>query len=260
MDLQLISTLGGELFTALTEHRVVEPLTTRYPGITIEHAYAIQQVLTTRRLAAGERLIGKKIGVTSQAVMTMLGVDQPDFGVLTDAMQYRDGSPIAMSGLIQPKAETEIAFRLKHDLNGPGVTANDVLGATESVMACFEVVDSRIRDWRIKIQDTVADNASCGAFVLGANEVDPRDVDLLNCPMKMEKNGVVVSSGTGAASMGSPLQAVAWLANALAQFGTPLRGGDIVLSGALGPMVPVVAGDRLHASIGGIGECSAHFV
>ena len=260
MDSTLTSALGDELFAALTECRTIEPLTSRYPELTLHDAYAIQQRLTARRVAAGEKIIGKKIGVTSQAVMNLLGVDQPDFGMLMDTMWHADGSKIAASSLIQPKAEAEIAFRLKRDLKGPGVTAADVLAATDSVIACFEIVDSRIRDWKIKIQDTVADNASCGVFVLGETRVDPQQVDLLACPMVMEKNGVVVATGSGAATMGSPLNAVAWLANAMGQRGVTLHAGEIVLSGALGAMVPVVAGDSLRMDIGGIGACSISFV
>ena len=259
MDATLIQALGDELFAALVECCPVEPLTSRHPGLTLADAYAVQQALNAHRLAAGERPIGHKIGVTSEAVMNLLGVDQPDFGTLFDALLYRDGGVVAAATLIQPKAEAEIAFRLKHDLRGPGVTAGDVLVATDRVFACFEIVDSRIRDWKIRIQDTVADNASCGVFVLNEHGVDPREVDLLACPMSMEKNGVVVATGTGAATMGSPLEAVAWLANALGRLDVTLRAGEIVLSGALGAMVPVAAGDRLHASIAGIGTCSVSF-
>ncbi len=259
MDATLIQALGDELFAALVECRPVEPLTGRHPGLTLADGYAVQQVLNAHRLAAGERPIGHKIGVTSHAVMNLLGVDQPDFGTLFDAMLYRDGGIVPAAALIQPKAEAEIAFRLKRDLRGPGVTASDVLAATDRVFACFEIVDSRIRDWKIRIQDTVADNASCGVFVLDERGVDPREVDLLACPMSMEKNGQVVATGNGAATMGSPLEAVAWLANALGRVGVVLRAGEIVLSGALGAMVPVAAGDRLHASIAGIGTCSVSF-
>jgi 2-oxopent-4-enoate/cis-2-oxohex-4-enoate hydratase len=260
MDAQLISRLGDELFVALTECKPVEPLTSRYPGITVADAYAIQQRLLTRRVAAGEEIVGKKIGVTSKAVMDMLGVGQPDFGMLTNAMWYRDGGAIDARTLIQPKAEAEIAFRLKRDLKGPGVTASDVLIATESVFACFEIVDSRIRDWKIKIQDTIADNASCGVFVISEAPVDPNKVDLLACPMTMEKNGEVVAMGTGTATMGSPLNAVAWLANEMGRLGVTLRAGETVLSGALGAMVPVAKGDRLRMNIGGIGACSVSFI
>jgi 2-oxopent-4-enoate/cis-2-oxohex-4-enoate hydratase len=259
MSPELITTLGDELYDALKACRVVDPLTTRHPDITIEDAYAIQQRLNGRRLAAGERIIGKKIGVTSRAVMNMLGVHQPDFGLLTDGMVYNEGEAIPAATLIQPKAEGEIAFVLKRDLQGPGVTAADVLAATEGVMACFEIVDSRIRDWKIKIQDTVSDNASCGVFVLGDRVVDPRDVDLVTCGMVLEKNGEVVVTGAGAATMGSPLTAMAWLTNTLGRLGIGLKAGEVVLSGALGAMVPVKAGDNLRVAIGGIGGCSVRF-
>lgn len=260
MNTDLITTLGDELYAALTGCLVVEPLTGRHPEITVEDAYRIQQRLNARRVAAGETTVGKKIGVTSQAVMNMLGVNQPDFGMLTDAMVYNEGEAIDAKTLIQPKAEGEIAFLLKKDLVGPGVSAADVLAATEGVMACFEIVDSRIRDWKIRIQDTVADNASCGVFVLGDRVVDPRRVDLQTCGMVLEKNGEVVVTGAGAATMGSPLTAMAWLANTLGRLGIPLKAGEVVLSGALGAMVPVKAGDNLRVTIGGIGGCSVRFV
>jgi 2-oxopent-4-enoate/cis-2-oxohex-4-enoate hydratase len=260
MTPELINTLGDELYDALQACRGVEPLTNRHPELGIDHAYAIQQRLNQRRFEAGERLIGHKIGVTSKAVMDMLGVYQPDFGVLTDAMVYNEGEAITASTLIQPKAEGEIAFVLKHDLVGPGISAADVLAATEGVMACFEIVDSRIKDWKIKIQDTVADNASCGVFVLGDRLVDPRGLDLSTCGMVLEKNGEIVATGAGAAALGAPANAVAWLANTLGRLGIPLKAGEVVLSGSLAIMVPVKAGDSLRVSIGGIGGCSVRFV
>lgn len=260
MNTELQEKLGDELYEALSQRRVLEPLSTRHPEITIEHAYAIQQRMLARRLAAGEKVVGKKIGVTSQAVMDMLGVFQPDFGWLTDGMVYNEGEAIAADTLIQPKAEGEIAFVLNKTLQGPGVTAADVLAATEGVMACFEIVDSRIRDWKIRIQDTVADNASCGVFVLGDRLVDPRDVDLATCGMVLEKNGEIVATGAGAAALGHPANAVAWLANTLGRLGIALEAGEVVLSGSLAAMVPVKAGDSLRVSIGGIGGCSVRFV
>ena len=252
--------LGDELFDALQARRTVPPLTSRHPEITIDDAYAIQQRMLARRLAAGERVVGKKIGVTSAAVMNMLGVFQPDFGILLDGMVYNEGQPIDARTLIQPKAEGEIAFVLKKDLMGPGVTAADVMAATEGVMACFEIVDSRIRDWKIQIQDTVADNASCGVFVLGDRLVDPRDVDLVTVGMVLEKNGEIVATGAGAAALGHPANAVAWLANTLGRLGMGLKAGEVVLSGSLGIMVPVQAGDSLRVTIGGIGGCSVRFI
>ena len=260
MNANLIEQLGDELYDALKACRVVDPLTSRHADITVEDAYRIQQRLLSRRLAAGERVIGKKIGVTSKAVMDMLGVYQPDFGYLTDAMVYNEGEASPAATLIQPKAEGEIAFVLKKTLKGPGVTAADVLAATDGVMACFEIVDSRIRDWKIKIQDTVADNASCGVFVLGERLVDPRTVDLNTCGMILEKNGEIVATGVGAAALGAPANAVAWLANTLGRLGIAIEAGEVVLSGSLAIMVPVKAGDNLRVTIGGIGGCSVRFV
>ena len=254
-----IQQLGDELYDALKGRHVVEPLTSRHADITIDDAYRIQQRLNRRRIDAGERIIGKKIGVTSAAVMNMLGVYQPDFGMLTDGMVYNEGEAIPANTLIQPKAEGEIAFVLKKDLIGPGVTGADVLAATEGVMACFEIVDSRIKDWKIKIQDTVADNASCGVFVLGDKLVDPRGVDLNTCGMILEKNGEIVATGAGAAALGAPVNAVAWLANTLGTRGIPLKAGEVILSGSLAIMVPVKAGDSLRVTIGGIGGCSVRF-
>ncbi len=260
MNTELQEKLGDELYEALSQRRVLEPLSTRYPDISIADAYAVQQHMLARRIAAGERVVGKKIGVTSKAVMDMLGVFQPDFGWLTDGMVFNQGEAVLASSLIQPKAEGEIAFLLKKTLQGPGVTAADVLAATEGVMACFEIVDSRIRDWKIKIQDTVADNASCGVFVLGDRLVDPRDVDLGTCGMVLEKNGEIVATGAGSAALGHPANAVAWLANTLGAYGIALEAGEVVLSGSLAAMVPVKAGDNLRVSIGGIGGCSVRFI
>ena len=260
MEQAQIKQLGDELYAALVAGKTVSPLTSRGFDISIEDAYHIQQQMLSRRLEQGERVIGKKIGVTSKAVMNMLGVHQPDFGYLLDGMVYNEGQSIAMDTLIQPKAEGEIAFLLKKDLQGPGVTAADVLAATEGVMACFEIVDSRITDWKIKIQDTVADNASCGVFVLGDQLVDIANVDLGLCGMVLEKNGEIVVTGAGAATMGHPVNAMVWLANTLGNLGIALKAGDIVLSGAMGAMVPVCKGDNLRMTIGGIGGCSVRFV
>ncbi len=260
MDQQQITQLGDELYEALTAGKTVSPLTSRGFEISIEDAYHIQQRMLARRIEKGEKVVGKKIGVTSKAVMNMLGVGQPDFGYLLDGMVYNEGESIPMSSLIQPKAEGEIAFLLNKDLMGPGLTAADILAATEGVMACFEIVDSRIQDWKIKIQDTVADNASCGVFVLGDKLVDPKKVDLALCGMVLEKNGEIVVTGAGAATMASPVNAMVWLANTLGRLGIGLNAGDIVLSGALGAMVPVKAGDSLRCTIGGIGGCSVRFV
>jgi 2-oxopent-4-enoate/cis-2-oxohex-4-enoate hydratase len=258
---EAIAKHGDELYAALRERKTVAPLTSRVDGITIDDSYGISLRLLERRLADGERVIGKKIGVTSKPVQTMLGVYQPDFGYLTDEMAYEDGAEMPISReLIQPRAEGELAFLLKRDLVGPGITPSDVVAATDCVMACFEVVDSRIEAWKIKIEDTVADNASSGLFVLGKERVSPQKVDFVTCGMVVEKNGEILSTGAGAAALGSPLVCVAWLANALGKYGTPLEAGEVILSGSLVPLEPVKAGDVMRVQIGGVGTASVRFV
>ncbi|MDZ7784869.1 MAG: fumarylacetoacetate hydrolase family protein [Halioglobus sp.] len=262
MEAARIDKLGDELYSALRGGHTLPPLTDRESAITIEEAYYISLRMVNQRIERdGEVIVGKKIGVTSQPVQEMLGVFQPDFGFLTDAMEYPDGAVITIDGnLIQPRAEGEIAFRLREDLTGPGVTEADVLAATATIMPCFEIVDSRIDDWRIKIQDTVADNASCGVYVLGTDEVDPRDFDLPNLRMVIYKNGEFHSEGLGSAVQGNPLTAVAWLANTLGEFGIPFKAGEVILSGSLAPLIPVVAGDEMRLELEGIGGCSCRFV
>lgn len=261
MDAATIEALGDELFDALRERRTLTPFTSRHPDISVDDAYRISLRFLARREAAGERVIGKKIGVTSKPVQDMLGVFQPDFGFLTDTMQFADGVTVSLkaSGLIQPRAEGEIAFMLKSDLQGPGVTREDVLAATEWVAPCFEIVDSRIDDWKIRIQDTVADNASCGVFVIGTQHTDPRALDLAAASMQMWKNDAPAGSGLGSAVQGHPAEAVAWLANTLGAFGIPFKTGELILSGSLAPLVPAVAGDRFTLQIEGLGGCSIAF-
>lgn len=256
-----VTAYGDALYEAMRNRSTIAPLSEQSPEITIEDAYAVSRRMLDRRLADGEVMIGKKIGVTSKVVMDMLNVRQPDFGFLTDKMVYGNCAEVpASTTLIQPKAEGEIAFILKQDLQGPGVTNADVIAATDFVMPCFEIVDSRIRDWQIKIQDTVADNASCGAIVLGDKTVSPLDVDLSTCGIVVSLNGEIVSTGAGAAAMGSPVNAVTWLANTLGAFGIGLKAGELILSGSLVPLQAVSPGDAMHMEIGGIGQASARFV
>ena len=257
---ELIETLGAELFEALQERRVIAPLSGRHPDLTIDDAYGVSRDFLARRLAAnGERVIGKKIGVTSKPVQDMLNVRQPDFGFLTDAMLVSDGV-VKTDALIQPRAEAEIAFRLKAPLKGPGVTPEMVIAATEYVTPCFEIVDSRIADWKIKITDTVADNASCGVFALGEARGDPAALDLPNLAVKVRKNGAALSEGRGEAVQGAPQNAVAWLANTLGAYGIPFEAGEIILSGSLVPLEPVARGDAMEMDIPGLGGCDVRFV
>jgi 2-oxopent-4-enoate/cis-2-oxohex-4-enoate hydratase len=249
-----------ELYAALRGGIVVPPLMGRDKSLTIDDAYAISLGILARREADGERVVGKKIGVTSKVVQDMLGVTQPDFGFLTDRMAASEIVDIRAHRLIQPRAEAEIAFILKSDLAGPGVTDASVLAATESIAPCFEIVDSRIQDWKIGIVDTVADNASCGVFALGPARADPKDFDLPGLHVRVTKNGAPLSEGYGAAVQGSPLTAVAWLANTLGRYGVVLKAGDIILSGSLVPLEPARAGDVFEMELDGIGGCSLRFV
>ena len=261
MDNTLIRQLGDELYDALRQRRTLAPLTDRHPDIDVDDAYHISLHMLSRREADGEKVVGKKIGVTSKPVQDMLNVHQPDFGFLTDTMHYPDGATIsiAKAGLIQPRAEGEIAFMLKADLHGPGVTRDDVLAATAWVAPCFEIVDSRIDDWKIRIQDTVADNASCGVFVIGDRHTDPAGLDRAAVRMRMLRNGEPAGEGLGSAVQGHPAEAVAWLANTLGRFGIPFRAGELILSGSLAPLIPARAGDRFEMEIDGLGRCSVAF-
>ncbi|MDN7903247.1 2-oxopent-4-enoate hydratase [Burkholderia diffusa] len=260
MSSRLHTTLGDELYAAWHARAPVAPLSSRPRRLSLDDAYRIQQRFIERRIERGETVVGKKIGVTSQAVQDMLNVRQPDFGILLSGMHYAAGEAIATESLIAPRAEGEIAFILARDLRGPGIDRTDVIAATAAVAPCFEIVDSRIRDWAIRIEDTVADNASCGVYVLGEARVDPRTLDLAACDMTIEKNGERVAQGRGDAALGHPADAVAWLANTLAEYDVPLLAGEIVLSGSLAKLIPVTAGDALSMHISGIGSCDVRFI
>jgi 2-keto-4-pentenoate hydratase len=222
-------------------------------------AYAVQRANIDLALAAGARRIGRKIGLTSRAVQQQLGVDQPDFGVLLDVMAVGQDEPVRAGRLLQPKIEAEIAFVLARDLPDRPVTAVDVLRATDFLVPALEIVDSRVAGWDITIVDTVADNASSGLYVLGTQPVTLGALDLPSARMLLTQDDHAVSTGTGAACLGDPVNAVVWLANTAREQGDPLRAGDVVLSGALGPMVPVVPGTRFVAEVTGLGTVRATF-
>ena len=222
-------------------------------------AYAVQAINTRFWQEQGRRIVGRKVGLTAKAVQAQLGVDQPDFGVLFDDMEVADGATVSPSRLIQPKAEAEVAIILGADLPARAVNRAEVEAAVDNVMAAIEIVDSRIADWQISFADTVADNGSSALFVLGGERKPLAGLDLWSCGMVLEKNGEVASLGAGAACLGHPLEAATWLANTLAAQGEPLRKGDIVLTGALGPMVPMAPGDAIRVSIGGLGSVSFHY-
>jgi 2-keto-4-pentenoate hydratase len=222
-------------------------------------AYAVQQLVNNDRIARGARVIGRKIGLTSPAVQQQLGVDRPDFGVLFDDMGYADRDTVPIRGLLQPKVEAEIAFVLGADLVAGPLDAEQVRTAVAHAAAAVEIVDSRVADWKISFADTVADNASSGLFVLGAQRVGLQDFEPRSTQMALSINGQVVSSGDGSACLGDPLEALAWLARTAREFGEPLREGQVVLSGALGPMVAVNPGDEVVADLSGLGRLQFRF-
>jgi 2-keto-4-pentenoate hydratase len=225
----------------------------------LDAAYAVQQGLVHRRLAGGVTVVGRKIGATSEAVQTQLGVDQPDFGYLLSDMDVSDDRPISMRTLLQPRVEGEVAFVLGRDIDDAEITLEVVRDAVDVALPALEIVDSRIADWKIGFTDTVADNASSGLFVVGKDgrkldDIEPRDVT-----MSLTINGEERSAGTGAACLGDPLEALRWLAVQAQRFGDPLRAGHLVLSGALGPFVPFAPGDRVVATISGFEPLDVEF-
>lgn len=222
-------------------------------------AYRVQERLTDSRVAGGATVVGRKIGLTSKAVQEQMGVDQPDFGVLFDDMAYPEGVTIPTGRLLQPKAEAEVAFVLKDDLIDGPLDLEQIRAAVDYAVAALEVCDSRIADWDIAFADTVADNASAGIYVLGTERRTLDQFDPVEVTMTMTINGAQVSAGNGAACLGDPLNAVVWLARAARDFGEPLRAGQLVLSGALGPMAPLAAGDEVEVQITGLGSVHARF-
>jgi len=234
----------------------VPPLRDALEPTDADGAYAVQTINTRFWEAQGRRIVGRKAGLTAKAVQTQLGVDQPDFGVLFDDMRIADGGRLDPSKSLQPKAEAEIAFILGADLPDPGTSVEEVAAAVASVHAAIEIVDSRIADWKITFADTVADNGSSAFFVLADKGLPLAGLDLEGAAMEMSVNDAVASTGIGAAALGNPLNAAAWLAQTLATRGEPLKAGDILLAGALGPMVALSPGDHVEARIAGIGSAT----
>lgn len=254
-----IDKLAAELRKAGESGKACAPVRTSLPDGDIDAAYAVQDVNTRHWLAKGRRLVGRKIGLTSKVVQKQLGVDQPDFGMLYADMAYGDGEEIPADALIAPKIEGEISFVLADDLDMERPTVADVTNAIAYACASIEIVDSRVRNWDISILDTVADNASSGAFILGNQPHALDDFDTRLCGMVIEHRGEPVSVGAGAAALGNPLNAVVWLAREMVARGRPLSAGDIVMSGALGPMVAAKPGETYEVRINGLGSVRAVF-
>ena len=254
-----IEAIASLLAEARRQARPCCPVSERFGLSSIDDAYAVQELNTQRILASGQRLVGRKIGLTSKSVQQQLGVDQPDFGMLFNGMEYLDGAEIDSSTLISPKAEGEIAFVLSKDITHEDVTMAELMSAVEYVLPALEIVDSAIEDWKITITDTVADNASAAAYVLGRNPVRLDRLDLALEGMILNKNNTMASMGVGAACLGNPLNACLWLARMMVAVGRPLRAGDVLLSGALGPMVTVEKGDSISLHLTRLGQVSCRF-
>jgi 2-keto-4-pentenoate hydratase len=255
----VVADLADRLWRAESERVAVPPLTAELPEMTLDDAYAVQTRNIDRRVAAGAVIRGRKAGLTSRPVQDLLGVHEPNFGVLLDDMFVEEGDEVRVDTLLQPRVESEIAFLMGSDLAGPGVTATDALAAVAGVLPAVEVVDSRIVDWRVRIADTVADNAASARVVVGARMVPVTAVDLRLLGVLFFRNGSPIESGAGAEVLGDPALCVAWLANKLGSFGSGLRSGDVVLSGALHRMVPVRPGDRFQAMFAHLGSVTVQF-
>ena len=252
-------TAAEALEAARTNRRAIAPLTEQYERVTIDDAYQIQSLQSAQRVADGASVKGRKVGLSSRAMQSQLGVDSPDFGVLFDDMFHGEHDPIDVDRFLQPRIEPEIAFVLGRDLSGPSVTVAEALRAIDFLLPALEIIDSRIEDWRISIADTVADNASSGGVVLGSTPTDIRDVDprLLGC--NLFSGGELVATGAGGAVLGSPVLALVWLANTLGGHGVGLAAGDVVLPGSVTRAQVVGAGDTWSAHFAELGPVTACF-
>jgi 2-keto-4-pentenoate hydratase len=259
MTAEQLQTAAQRVRRAAEERTPCKPVRDLIPEGDVAAAYAVQEINTKLGLEQERTLVGRKIGLTSAAVQEQLGVDQPDYGMLFADMSVKSGEEVAIDRLLQPKVEAEIAFVLRKDLDADELTEADLIDAIDYALPAIEIVDSRIANWDISITDTVADNASSGLFVLGETPRPLAEIDLEGCEMVMQRHNEVVSRGVGAACLGNPLIATRWLAETMAKAGRPLQRGDIVLSGALGPMVTVQPGDEYSVSIAGLGNVSTVF-
>lgn len=247
------------IYNARRNGAPIPPVSQSYGVTDAAIAYGIQDINTKRWLGEDRRVVGRKIGLTSKAVQAQLGVSEPDYGMLWGDLAYGDGDIVSMSKFMQPRVEAEIAFVMDRAVTSPDVTLTELISAVGYALPSVEIVDSAIADWKITLADTIADNASAGGFALGTSPRKVSEVDLKLCGMLLSKNGAHVSLGVGAACLGHPLVATLWLARKMAEVGRPLEAGDIVLSGALGPMVSAVAGDRFTVEIQGFSPFSISF-
>lgn len=254
-----IEKIAETLLEAEKSKVAIPPLTAVYENLDVTDAYNVQLEVLKRKLSLGRTVIGKKVGLTSIAMQKMLGVDEPDYGHLLDDMKVSNGEKVKISNLLSPKVEAEIGFVLCKDLAGPNVTFLDVLMATKYVVPTLEIIDSRIAEWKIGLIDTVADNGSSAMVVVGEQLTEINGIDLRSVGMTLFKNGEMVATGSGAAALGHPAHAIAWLANKLNEFGITLKAGELILPGALSAAIAVEAGDTVSAQFGSVGSVSVTF-
>jgi 2-keto-4-pentenoate hydratase len=257
---KIIAELAHNLVAAEQRCVPVEPITSLYPDLTEADAYRVQRALVATKLGRGDRVIGRKVGATSQPIQQLLGIDEPIYGTLLESNRVANAETISLSQLIHPRVECEIAFLLGEDLVGPGIAVTDVLAATQAVMASLEINDPRTREWKIASREAIADNGVAARFVLGEQWLPVEDLDLPNTTVVLKKNSEEVASARGAAVLGDPARAVAWLANKLAEHHQSIKAGEIVLPGSMTPIYPVGAADRVEAKFGALGKVSVRFV
>ena len=255
-----VNEFSQHLREAEETHNSVKALTDIKKDLSIDEAYQIQLATIQNKVDAGARIVGMKIGLTSIAMQELLGVNEPDYGHLLDTMVVSNGGSVTKERVLQPKVEGEVAFILKKELQGPNVTKEDVLNATDYVVPAIEIVDSRISDWKIKLEDTIADNASSGLYVLGENKTSVDEINLAEVKMDLYKNGELMNSGKGSAALDHPANCVAWLANKMADYNKSLKPGDVILSGALSAAVNSHPGDEFSVKMEPLGEVSVRFV
>ncbi|CAM3675944.1 2-keto-4-pentenoate hydratase [Mesobacillus zeae] len=254
-----VNRIAAALIEAEANKQAVPSLTQQYADLEVTDAYNIQLEVIKRKLAGGRTVIGKKVGLTSVAMQQMLGVEEPDYGHLLDGMELSCGEKVKINELLHPKIEAEIGFILGEDLEGPNITFLDVLMATKHVMPTLEIIDSRIADWKIQLADTVADNGSSAKVVLGEQLTAIDGIDLRSVGMTLYKNGEMIATGSGAAALGHPAHAIAWLANKLSEFGISLKAGELILPGALSAAIAVEEGDTVTAQFGPLGSVFVNF-
>lgn len=256
---EAIYDLAERYLAAEADRFALEPLSVICPHLTVEEAYRVQMAIVARKVGTGERIAGKKVGATNEAIQRAMNIDEPIYGHLFFGQKISDGAEVSLTELIHPRVECEIAFTLDKDLCGPGVTASDALDAVGTVAAAIEINDSRTRGWDIGIREVVADNGVAARFLLGRKEVSPNGLDLREVRVVMEKNGVETARSSGAAILGDPALSLAWLANKLSEGNGGLAAGEVVLAGSMTPMTPAAAGDLVEASLDGLGSLSVRF-